>query len=255
MDRDDDQPEDLACFSSRWLHVDFGPSAMPQPPNGILTAYPASPIATTTSSAATLDTSSSSQGSVTPSPSPSPLAHFWNVDLRNLPLSLPAESLRFVYSEHFLEHIPPYDLPPLLREVWRLLRPGGQARFSTPDLGKYVRGYYDGGASQGVVREHAEKHTPLCCDWEVKQRGAYSAASVLNDIMRNYGHRDGWLWDEDSLRSAVVEAGIPDDGKSFSIHGAAALSGVSVSMRSSLLESLDMEERKFESMYLIIVKP
>lgn len=46
--------------------------------------------------------------------------------------SLPDGAVQEVYSRHFLEHVEPQALRPLLLEIDRVLRPGGRAHFIVP---------------------------------------------------------------------------------------------------------------------------
>jgi predicted SAM-dependent methyltransferase len=46
-----------------------------------------------------------------------------------------------VYSSHVLEHMPPDEAARCLREVHRVLAPGGIARIAVPDLDLRIRGY------------------------------------------------------------------------------------------------------------------
>ncbi len=46
--------------------------------------------------------------------------------------SLPAGSVQEIYTRHFLEHVRPDDLRPMLLEFDRVLRPGGQLRVIVP---------------------------------------------------------------------------------------------------------------------------
>ncbi|HSS03367.1 MAG TPA: methyltransferase domain-containing protein, partial [Kofleriaceae bacterium] len=56
---------------------------------------------------------------------------------------LASHSVDWVFCEHFIEHIEPYQLGELLVELRRLVRPGGTIRLSTPDLALYMAGYVD----------------------------------------------------------------------------------------------------------------
>jgi predicted SAM-dependent methyltransferase len=49
-------------------------------------------------------------------------------------IPLPDQSVHFVYSSHLLEHLDRSTGRQLLEECWRILRPGGVARFGVPDL-------------------------------------------------------------------------------------------------------------------------
>lgn len=50
----------------------------------------------------------------------------------------------FVYSSHFLEHLFLKDAQALLKESWRVLKPGGVVRVSVPDLAYAVKIYNSG---------------------------------------------------------------------------------------------------------------
>lgn len=49
-------------------------------------------------------------------------------------IPLPDQSVDYVYSSHLLEHLDRSSGRQLLEECWRILRPGGVARFGVPDL-------------------------------------------------------------------------------------------------------------------------
>lgn len=53
------------------------------------------------------------------------------------------ESFKFVFSEHFFEHIDfPISAKKVLREIYRVLEPGGSVLLGVPDGGRVVRAYY-----------------------------------------------------------------------------------------------------------------
>jgi len=116
---------------------------------------------------------------------------------------LPFESGSFaaVYSEHMFEHILPMEGASFLREAYRVLRPGGVIRVTTPDLEKYLNGYVNR-ATDTFLADHAKRFPPMG-----KLGQPYTAATVVNNIFRNYEHR--WIYDfEEIVRTAQV-AGIP----------------------------------------------
>lgn len=61
-------------------------------------------------------------------------------DLRQ-PLPFPAGRFRGVYSEHCLEHLDAVALDRVLRELYRILAPGGRVRLSVPSLEIHARAY------------------------------------------------------------------------------------------------------------------
>ena len=71
------------------------------------------------------------------------LPDWWNVDIRPFPgidcvmdvtKPWPFDGLRYVYGEHFLEHLSLEGSVAFLNNAWKSLRPGGLIRLSTPSL-------------------------------------------------------------------------------------------------------------------------
>jgi predicted SAM-dependent methyltransferase len=61
----------------------------------------------------------------------------------------------YIYSEHFIEHISLQDALCWLKECYRLLRPGGLIRLSTPNLETYMKAYMSGGGY--FFKEHHKR--------------------------------------------------------------------------------------------------
>ena len=70
-----------------------------------------------------------------------------------------------------------------LRESYRILKPGGVLRVTTPDLEKYLEGYVNR-KTNTFLQDHAARFPPMG-----KLGPPYTAASVVNNIFRNYEHR------------------------------------------------------------------
>ena len=81
-----------------------------------------------------------------------------------------------------------------LKEMYRVLKPGGVLRVTTPDLEKYLMGYVHR-KTDPFLQEHAARFPP------------YTAATVVNNIFRNYEHR--WVYDFEEFAAVAVHAGIP----------------------------------------------
>src|SRR5437868_4053917 len=50
------------------------------------------------------------------------------------PFPIPSNSFQFIFSEHHIEHISYKYAVEMLREAFRIMKPGGHIRISTPDL-------------------------------------------------------------------------------------------------------------------------
>ena len=64
----------------------------------------------------------------------------WQLDLR-YPLLCPDNAFDGVFSEHVLEHLYIDEALLLLKEIFRILKPGGTLRLSVPDLDFRVKEY------------------------------------------------------------------------------------------------------------------
>jgi predicted SAM-dependent methyltransferase len=111
----------------------------------------------------------------------------------------PDASLAYVHSEHVIEHVPEEAGAQMLREIHRILRPGGVVRLTTPDLAKLVAIYED--RSPVVSRDDYAQYL---------EAGTYGvphahAAQVLNTAMRAWGHQ--FLYDEEDLVARLTDAG------------------------------------------------
>lgn len=67
-----------------------------------------------------------------------------NMDLSKGNLPFKSESTNFVVSQHFFEHLQlDTELIPLLKEVFRILKPNGELWFSVPSIKKIATGYLE----------------------------------------------------------------------------------------------------------------
>jgi predicted SAM-dependent methyltransferase len=107
------------------------------------------------------------------------------------------ETFDYVFSEHMIEHIPFDDAATMLAESYRVLRPGGITRISTPDL-QFLFDLYTGNKSELQLR-YIKAFSPPCPDGD---------AFVINFFMRAWGHQ--FVYDEKTLRFCMEKAGFTD---------------------------------------------
>ncbi|HEY0130707.1 MAG TPA: methyltransferase domain-containing protein [Allosphingosinicella sp.] len=124
-----------------------------------------------------------------------------NVDINGLgnlvwdltkPLPIPPGRVRFVYSEHFIEHIPHAAARRLLGHARRVMAADGVIRISTPDLKPLVDDYQ---AGRLVRMDHADWRPATLCQ-------------MVNEAMRNWGHV--FIYDEAELTALLRECGFND---------------------------------------------
>lgn len=114
------------------------------------------------------------------------------------PLPFAGGSFSYVFAEHMIEHIEYDDGQNLIREIYRVLRPGGVVRIATPDLVRCA----------SVVIEPLAPEARAYVDWSNDKFGNHvngRASFVLNRLMRWWGHR--FLYDQPTLRDLLTGAG------------------------------------------------
>ncbi len=108
-------------------------------------------------------------------------------------LPFPDNSCEFIYSEHFLEHIPVEEGVRFLTECRRSLQLGGVVRIGMPCVQEVARQYYENTwAQQPWLQKYGYS-------W-IKTRAEY-----INIGFRDWGHQ--WLYDFEELDRRVREAG------------------------------------------------
>jgi len=131
-------------------------------------------------------------------------------DLR-LPLPfIASDSCEAVYASHLLEHMLFADAQRLLRESFRVLAPGGSARFVVPDLRAIVMEY----TGQGTIADdHGE--IPTLCGADRFSARFLNAGTAPQDgsfLYRLYTsmtafHTHKWMYDGASLKQHMEKAG------------------------------------------------
>lgn len=127
-----------------------------------------------------------------------------------------------LFSEHLFEHIPLDGGLELMRECWRVLRPGGILRLTVPDLERYIHSYIG--------------EDPLL---DEGRAGRPSRGMAFQEVFFHYGHRA--MYDFDTLALMLRSVGFTTVEKSqFG--------------QSRLADQPDLAERRVETLYVEAVK-
>lgn len=119
------------------------------------------------------------------------------------PLPLPDQSFVHVYASHCLEHVWYYQTVDALREVYRVLVPGGICEMWVPDFGKVVECYIAKKMGDGWKRNNPD------ADWSLWVQGrifAYGDGKGGGDTTNL--HRA--CFDEEMLKDRMAKAGFVD---------------------------------------------
>lgn len=107
-------------------------------------------------------------------------------------------SFDLIYTEHMIEHIPHESGQRMVRECFRVLRPGGTIRVVTPDMA-FLRSLLDGADNprRAAYFEFYKKHNRL--------DEPFTATHLVNHFVRAWGHQ--FIYDRDSLTELLRNAG------------------------------------------------
>lgn len=113
--------------------------------------------------------------------------------------SFPSETFDYIFSEHMIEHLSYQDGQRMLQECYRVIKPGGSIRVSTPDLSFLISLYSNS-------RTHLQdSYIRWATDEFLDDVPAYCDTFVINNFFRDWGHT--FIYDEKTLRLALKLAG------------------------------------------------
>jgi len=154
----------------------------------------------------------------------------WDVT-KGIPLT--SQSVKGVFSEHCLEHLPFTSIRYVLSECFRVLQKGGTLRIIVPDGELYLTKYTD------IIRGQTATNLPYSQNDAVE--GLYGPIMSVNRIFREHGHL--FIYDFDILNKLLVRQGFTSVKKESFMSG-----------RDDRL-LIDSEHRAIESLYVEATKP
>lgn len=89
-------------------------------------------------------------------------------DLFEFPYPFEDESVHAVFASHFFEHVPAFDRPKFMDELYRILEPNGRVRFIHP--------YW---TSQRAIQDFTHQWPPICEDSYLYFRKEWREANKL----------------------------------------------------------------------------
>lgn len=104
------------------------------------------------------------------------------------------DTLDYIYSEHMIEHITYSDAMLMLSECFRVLKPNGKIRISTPDLQFLIDLYQQNKTQQQI--EYIKYDTNRFIKWAPYPDDTF----VINNFVRDWHHT--FIYDEKTLRSS-----------------------------------------------------
>lgn len=115
------------------------------------------------------------------------------------PLPFPDRSFDYVFSEHQIEHILYPEGVFVLRECFRMLKPGGMLRIATPDLERIV------GLYAAEKSDTQQRYIRFVTDSFIPETSDYNPCFVVNCDVRNWDHK--FIYDFATLAQEMHRAG------------------------------------------------
>jgi predicted SAM-dependent methyltransferase len=109
----------------------------------------------------------------------------------------------YIFSEHLIEHLEYDQADEFLRECYRVLKPGGKIRISTPNLVFLINLY------KNEKTEDEKKY--ILWATEHLQDCKNPAVFVINNFFRSWGHK--FIYDFETLSSMLSQIGFVDVSK------------------------------------------
>lgn len=130
-------------------------------------------------------------------------AGVYRMDART-PFPFPDRSFDFIFSEHMIEHVEHSEGRFMLKECFRVLKPGGRIRVATPDL-QFLASLYTP-AKTPEQDAYIETVVRLFAPDIAVPRPGY-AVNVLFDLSHKF------LYDEETLSDGLSEVGLTAIGR------------------------------------------
>lgn len=130
---------------------------------------------------------------------------------KRLPFS--NHSVDFIYTSHFIEHLPRYEAAKLLAECKRILRPSGVLRICIPDVKLLAEKYLKGDRRFFLKLEGPEsigERLESLADLFVQHFYGYdswSAPTTIQKLQRLFTRGHLWMYDYGSLKTLLREGG------------------------------------------------
>lgn len=105
----------------------------------------------------------------------------------------------YIYTEHLIEHISYSEGQEMLKECFRILKPGGKLRIATPDFDVFM-----GLGCEGKNEEQA-RYIEWYRQKYLQQLDVRPDIYIINSIFHNWGHQ--FVYDKDSLERSMTKAG------------------------------------------------
>jgi len=160
------------------------------------------------------------------------------VDIRR-PFPLEAETVKYVYCSHVLEHFDRWEAVKILKECRRVMKDGGVIRLVVPDIEKLCKIYLKGMMNK---KSDSRPGQDFCRLWWGYDKDI-EPRNLIQRLSRKFIRDHQWNYDKHELEILLNEAGFSQIKLSDFQKG-----------KFPDIKSLDLECHKNHSLYLEVIK-
>ena len=167
----------------------------------------------------------------------------------NSGLPFQSESIKNVYSSHFIEHLSLSEARNYFKESYRVLESGGVMRTVCPDVKIWAEKLFKSEDDEFFETYHKMLDIDY---WENyiyhEHKTLKTPSQIFNAMIYNWGHK--WMWDFDSLYHELKLVGFTEIKKVSHLNG--QMDGISVI--ENILSPDKIKARNMESIYIEAIK-
>lgn len=160
------------------------------------------------------------------------------------------ESVKNLYSSHFIEHLSYEESRKFLKESFRILSPNNTIRIVCPDVSIWIEKIYKNKDKKFFSEYKKSLDEEYWENYLYNQKDYLKTnIQVFNSMIYNWGHK--WMWDFESLKIELEEVGFTNVKKCKHLEG----NLYDLKNIENALPSEKIKQRNLESIFIEASKP
>lgn len=160
------------------------------------------------------------------------------------------ESVKNLYSSHFIEHLSYEEGRKFLKESFRILSPNNTIRIVCPDVSIWIEKIYKNKDKKFFSEYKKSLDEDYWENYLYKERDYLKTnIQIFNSMIYNWGHK--WMWDFESLKLELEEVGFTNVKKCKQSEG----NLYDLENIENVLPSEKIKQRNLESIFIEASKP
>lgn len=160
------------------------------------------------------------------------------------------ESVKNLYSSHFIEHLSYEESRKFLKESFRILSPNNTIRIVCPDVSIWIEKIYKNKDKKFFSEYKKSLDEDYWENYLYNQKDYLKTnIQIFNSMIYNWGHK--WMWDFESLKIELEEVGFTNVKKCKHLEG----NLYDLKNIENVLPSEKIKQRNLESIFIEASKP